>query len=192
KVSAATIDRLLTSIRDSSRIGKLCDITHFYNGKARPDNVDDGLIPIYGGNGILGFTNQYNSEDVTIIIGRVGAYCGSLYIEHKPIWLSDNALCAKSHNKNYMSYLYYLLKSLHLNGKAEGSSQPLLTQTLLNSIEINIPPENLITLFVSLADGWLKKNELNTRQIKILSKLRDTLLPRLMKGKIRIKRVGKL
>ncbi|MBN2541641.1 restriction endonuclease subunit S [bacterium] len=64
---------------------KLGKLLVFGNGKTRPKSA--GEIPIYGGNGIMGYTNQKNYEYETIIIGRVGAYCGSVYYENKPIWV---------------------------------------------------------------------------------------------------------
>jgi len=114
----------------------LGDVIKFGNGEARPNS--DGNYPIYGGNGILGYTSETNYNGETIIIGRVGAYCGSVYYENKPIWISDNALAAKSKNFNDTKYLYYFLLNLQLNLFAEGSSHPLVTQTLLHSIDIEI------------------------------------------------------
>lgn len=72
---------------------QLRDIVCFGNGKARPKA--EGNIPVYGGNGILGYADQFNYDGETIIIGRVGAYCGSVFYENRPIWISDNALAAK-------------------------------------------------------------------------------------------------
>jgi type I restriction enzyme S subunit len=69
---------------------------------------------------------------------------------------------------------------------AEGSSHPLLTQTLLKSIQIILPPEHLIKPFVYQADTWLNKIDKNNKQISILEKLRDTLLPKLMSGEVRV------
>jgi type I restriction enzyme S subunit len=132
---------------DSLGKRKLGDIALFYNGKSRPDDIEKSIIPIYGGNGILGYTDKSNFSGTSIIIGRVGAYCGSLYLENREIWITDNALLSKPKKDNYYYYLFYLLKSLNLNTMAEGSSHPLLTQTLLNSIEINIQSENKILSF---------------------------------------------
>jgi type I restriction enzyme S subunit len=70
---------------------------------------------------------------------------------------------------------------------AEGSSHPLLTQTLLKSIQIILPPEHLIEPFVYQADTWLNKSDKNNKQIRTLEKLRDTLLPKLMSGEVRVK-----
>lgn len=166
--------------------GKLGDVADFNNGKSRPESIEGSVIPIYGGNGILGYTIRLNSEGMSIVIGRVGAYCGSLYIENRPIWITDNALSAKPKDKKYTSYLYYLLKSLNLNQMAEGSSHPLLTQTLLNTIDITIPSDDIITAFCDFADSILMKSFFNKHQICTINKLRDILLPKLMSGEVRV------
>ena len=149
---------------------KLGDVVFFSNGKSRPDT--SGYIPIYGGNGILEYTDQSNNDGETIIIGRVGAYCGSVYYENRPIWVSDNALAAKPKEQYYAKYLYYLLKFSDLNQYAEGSSHPLLTQSLLNSIDIvfcdNIDEQKAIAEVLSSLDD---KIDLLTRQNKTLEDL---------------------
>jgi type I restriction enzyme S subunit len=156
----------------------------FHNGKSRPDEVGD--IPIYGGNGILGYTNKSNYSGRSIIIGRVGAYCGSLFFEENDIWVSDNALLAKPVNDVYTHYLFYLLKSIDLNSMAEGSSHPLLTQTLLKSIEVLTPPTKKVVYFETQLIEFNKKIKSNTQQIRALIQLRDTLLPKLMSGEVRV------
>ena len=118
---------------------KLGEVLIFKNGKKRPS--ENGEIPVYGGNGILGFSNQANNENC-IVIGRVGAYCGSVYYEHGKCWVSDNAICAIPKDENDISFLYYLLKHLELNKKHIGTSQPLLTQEILNSIMCKVPERN--------------------------------------------------
>lgn len=52
-------------------------------------------MSVYGGNGILSYTDKSNAENC-VIIGRVGAYCGSLYLSVEPCWISDNAIKAKA------------------------------------------------------------------------------------------------
>jgi type I restriction enzyme S subunit len=108
----------------------------FKNGKKRPDAL--GEYPVYGGNGILGYSNSYNMEH-GVIIGRVGAYCGSVFYENSRCWVSDNAIMAKARDKTDLKYLYYLLIFLQLNKRHIGTSQPLLTQGILNNIEVNVP-----------------------------------------------------
>ena len=102
----------------------LSNILQFKNGKKRPKDI--GTVPVYGGNGILGYANAGNSKEC-VIIGRVGAYCGSVYFEKNDCWISDNAIGAYARNNTDIVYAYYLLKSQCLNERRIGTSQPLLT-----------------------------------------------------------------
>jgi len=153
---------------------KLSDAVKFGNGKVRPNS--DGTIPVYGGNGILGFGNESNYKDETIVIGRVGAYCGAVYFENKPIWVSDNALSAKPTDISDAKFIFYYLKNLGLNQFAEGSSHPLVTQTLLNSIDIiipsTLPEQKAIAAVLSSLDD---KIDLLHRQNKTLEAMAETL-----------------
>ncbi|MBP1920413.1 restriction endonuclease subunit S [Youngiibacter multivorans] len=115
----------------------LSEYIQFKNGKKRPSGI--GVLPVYGGNGILDYTDSANNEN-SIIIGRVGAYCGSVYYERKSHWVSDNAISAVNKNNSDIGFDYYVLKNLNLNHRHIGTSQPLLTQEILNSIEIKWPP----------------------------------------------------
>ena len=152
----------------------LASLLSFGNGKSRP--LDSGNIPVYGGNGIMSYVSHFNYDHETIIIGRVGAYCGATYYENKPIWISDNALSAKAVGEHNTKYLYYLLKNLDLNQFAEGSSHPLLTQKLLNSIEtktaLNPNEQKSIASVLSSLDD---KIDLLHRQNKTLESLAETL-----------------
>lgn len=118
------------------KIKTLKEVIQFKNGKKRPSI--DGNIPVYGGNGILGYANNSNYERC-IIIGRVVAYCGSVYLEDNKCWVSDNAIAAQPLGENDIRFLYYLLKCLRLNERHIGTSQPLLTQEILNKIECVVP-----------------------------------------------------
>ncbi len=153
---------------------KLDEVIKFGNGKKKP--ITDGKIPIYGGNGILGYSSEANCNNETIIIGRVGAYCGSVYYENNPIWVSDNALSAKPKNNNDTKFLYYFLKNASLNQHAGGSSHPLVTQTLLNSLKyyfcINPKEQKAIAGVLSSLDD---KIDLLHRQNKTLEALAQTL-----------------
>ena len=117
-------------------MNKLSEYVEFKNGKKRPNQC--GEYPVYGGNGILDYANQYNL-DGGVIIGRVGVYCGSVFIENSKCWVSDNAISAKNKANMNRDYLYYLLKALKLNERRIGTSQPLLTQSILNNIEVEVP-----------------------------------------------------
>ena len=154
----------------------LGSIMTFKNGKKRPKTV--GKFPVYGGNGILGYTNEWNNENC-VVIGRVGAYCGSVFREYSKCWISDNAICGISNNDN-IEYLYYLLSSLQLNHRHIGTSQPLLTQEILNNIQVTIPPyvvQNKIALILRSLDD---KIELNDKINENLERQAFALFDRLM------------
>ncbi len=134
----------------------------FKNGKKRPDAK--GNFPVYGGNGILAYTNQYNANNC-VVIGRVGAYCGSVYLSEDRCWVSDNAIIALPKNNADLKYIYYLLSSLYLNKRCIGTSQPLLTQEILNGIETFIPKldnqRKIASVLYSLDEKIEKNNKIN-------------------------------
>ncbi len=161
------------------RLGK---IMSFGAGKTRPESGE--TYPVYGGNGILDYCNYYNNENA-IVIGRVGAYCGTVYYEPDKCWISDNALFAESKNNAHF-YNYYLLKNMNLNTRQIGTGQPLITQSLLNKIKILLAPDWLILKYDRIAFDLLKKQNTLRKQNINLAEQRDMLLPRLMSGKLEV------
>ena len=101
-------------------------------------NMRPGSIPVYGGNGIMGYSNQYNAED-TIIVGRVGAYCGNVLLSKNKCWVSDNAISVVAKNQVHTDFLYYLMLTLDLHNQHIGAVQPLMTQDIIGRFEVKIP-----------------------------------------------------
>ena len=154
----------------------LGDIIQFGNGKSRPKI--SGSYPVYGGNGILDYVDTYNAENI-VAIGRVGAYCGSVYIETQKCWISDNAISAKSKLCEYEYYDYFLLKLLNLFNYHVGTGQQLLTQEILNRIIIPKPNIDDITRFNQVANQLFKTILANDVEIKRLIELKGIVLSRL-------------
>ena len=146
---------------------RLKEVINFQNGKKKPNT--SGNIPIYGGNGILGFTNKSNAKLDNIIIGRVGAYCGCVYKNDDECWVSDNAIVGHVNNGFNYKYIYYKLKSLNLNKLHIGSSHPLMTQDILKDIEIDMPKLEIQTKIGNILNLLDEKIELN-------NKINDNLL----------------
>jgi type I restriction enzyme S subunit len=119
---------------------KLEALVTFSNGRSSPDRFEDGAFPVYGSNGLIGLANEVNAPAQSIVIGRVGSYCGSVHFSWTECWVTDNAIRATAKGNNDSSFLYYLLKHLDLNNWRSGSGQPLLNQATLNSIEVSVPP----------------------------------------------------
>ena len=138
----------------------ISEITQMSNGKKRPNNV--GQIPVYGGNGIMDYVSLYNQED-TIVIGRVGAYCGCVYLAEGKSWVSDNAISVKNSDCVDLYYLYYLLKNLDLNHHHIGAAQPLMTQDVIGRISIQIPNLDTQRQIAQILRSLDQKIELNNR-----------------------------
>lgn len=149
----------------------LGEFIDFKNGKAIKQS--SGKIPIYGGNGILGYTDVSNYEN-TIIIGRVGAYCGSVHMEKNSCWVSDNAIAGIVSQEKDLKFFYYLLKSLGLNSKQIGSSQPLITQTMLKNmvvdIELDLQKQKLISGFLDNIDQKIALNNQINEELEAMAK----------------------
>lgn len=157
------------------RIGTLGEFAVFKNGKAVQSI--NGEIPVYGGNGIVGGHNSHNAINV-IVIGRVGTNCGNIQIEREKCWINDNAMLAVS-KEGALYYLYWLLNTLSLNSKSEGSSQPLLTQTILTQIDCVIPNSNTIQRFDKIAEVIEIENIQKRKEIGVLIELQSLLLSKL-------------
>jgi type I restriction enzyme S subunit len=116
---------------------RLGDITIMRNGKKRSNT--QGTYPVYGGNGIMDYADCYNAEN-TIIVGRVGAYCGNVYQCKNKCWVSDNAISVSANELVDDNYLYYLMSSLDFHHHHIGGAQPLITQDIIGGFEIYLPP----------------------------------------------------
>ncbi|MCI0147536.1 restriction endonuclease subunit S [Paraburkholderia sediminicola] len=119
-----------------TKLGTLID---FANGRTSPERSEKGRWPVYGSNGPIGAADETNSKEETIVIGRVGSYCGSVYFSPTRCWVTDNAIRGTAKGDNSPSFLFYLLKHLNLNNWRSGSGQPLINQATLNAIDVHIP-----------------------------------------------------
>ncbi|MFI3186508.1 MAG: restriction endonuclease subunit S [Methylococcaceae bacterium] len=111
----------------------------FKNGKSSPDREKVGSSAVFGSNGIIGYVNQTNAPENSLIVGRVGSYCGSVYHSRDKSWVTDNAIMGLPKFNNESEFWYFLLIKLELNNYRSGSGQPLLNQATLNSIPIKVP-----------------------------------------------------
>lgn len=114
------------------------DIFKWSSGK--PIEPEGGSIPVYGSNGVIGYTNKARYKN-KIILGRVGAYCGSVNYCEGDFNATDNTLITTCDTGIIeYRYAYYLLKLFNLNKYAGGAAQPLITQSILKHLKCDIPP----------------------------------------------------
>ena len=150
---------------------RLGDVMSFANGTSSPERSADSLYPVYGSNGIIGKSNEVNADANTIVIGRVGSYCGSLHFSNENCWITDNAIRAKAVGENDSKFFLYLLQSLGLNEWRSGSGQPLLNQTILSSIPTALPPLPTQRAIAHVLGTLDDKIELNRRMNETLEEM---------------------
>ena len=118
----------------------------FSSGKFldKNDRVFEGY-PAYGGNGIAWKSRNYLIDNPTIIIGRVGAYCGNVRTTHGKVWISDNAIYIKEFkNLDFnLVFLLELMKVIDFSRFADFSGQPKITQKPLEKQKYILPPLSL-------------------------------------------------
>ena len=152
------------------RLDKAGNFIKFKNGKPiKPGGT--GIYPVYGSNGIIGMSDEYREEN-SVIIGRVGAYCGSVQFCRGRYWASDNTIVASpKDNDTDVVFLYYVLKNANLNRWSGGAAQPLMTQTVIKEIELPHPDISIQRKIASILSAYDDLIENNTRRIQILEEM---------------------
>jgi type I restriction enzyme S subunit len=152
-----------------------CDTTlgsvlAFYNGKTiRPGSR--GRYPVYGSNGVIGGCDEYRFDDA-IIIGRVGAYCGSIAYCRGKFWASDNTIVAKPRlTRSSVRFFAYLLAAMDLNRHAGGAAQPLVTQMTLKALPTRVPHEKDQHRIAAILCAYDDLIQNNMRRIAVLQEL---------------------
>ena len=138
------------------------------------------------------FLSKSVLEGGEIIISNVGDV-GSVFLcpkLEKPMTLGNNIILLRP-KKDYLTfYLYMLFKGgigQHLiDGVTGGSAQRKFNKTDFKSIKLMIPPVNILIKFDRIVKPIFSKIEENRDEISRLTSLRDTLLPKLMSGELKI------
>ena len=149
------------------------DLFSWTSGK--PVTPTGGQIPVYGSNGIIGYASEakYNNK---IILGRVGAYCGSVAYCDSEFDATDNTLITTCNTAKILyKYAYYLLVQFNLNKYAGGAAQPLITQGLLNHLKCDIPTIDQQQRVVDCLSAYDNLIEVNNKRIKALEQMAENL-----------------
>lgn len=126
------------------------DLFIFSSGKGlEQDKRTKEGIPVYGGNGIAWYTDKALIDYDTIVIGRVGAYCGNVKIIEEPVWITDNAIYIKKFKKDVydIKFLYNMMNNIDFSRYAQRSGQPKITQDPLKNYLYIVPPKKEQILF---------------------------------------------
>ncbi|MFJ7306717.1 restriction endonuclease subunit S [Peribacillus frigoritolerans] len=162
-------------------------------GLTQKNMIDTGLYPVYGGNGICGRHNDYNVEDNTVIIGRVGYYCGAVHITYEKSWVTDNALIV-TYDKNLVTkeWLEIILTATNLKGTASATAQPVISGKKIYPLSLLIPPikEQLFIYdrYKEFIDKVNLYGELESKRVQLYSnfpfRLEKSILQYAMQGKL--------
>ncbi|MCF6439872.1 N-6 DNA methylase [Pseudoalteromonas luteoviolacea] len=132
--------------------------------------LDKGKYPVYGGNGIIGYYDEYIHSGEFILVGRVGALCGNVHYVKGCISVTNNSMILKciETERVHPPYLARLLSNLNLRGLASGTAQPHLTVSKIKNIEIKLPPiteQIKIEDLLSMLDQELEQHDLLIEQL---------------------------
>jgi len=173
--------------QDEWEDGVLGDLVEFKYGKGLKKSIRTGEgFPVVGSSGIVDFHSDYLVEGPGIVTGRKGTLGKVIYLSENffPI---DTTFYIKSKNISpNLYYEYFLLKTIGFENMNTDSAVPGLNRNNALSMEVIVPSQSAITHFNNIVHPLFEKILSNKNQIQTLKKLRDTLLPKLMSGKVRV------
>ena len=106
----------------------------------KADEIDiTGDYPVYGGNGLRGYTSTYNYDGEYALIGRQGALCGNMNYSVGKAYFTEHAVVVKADENNDTRFLYYMLDTMNLGQYSDQSAQPGLAVNKLVKLENQFP-----------------------------------------------------
>lgn len=186
---AETIYRqwFIEEAKEDWKDGTLGDIIDLNYGKSLKEELRTGKgYPVVGSSGIVGYHSEYLVERPGIVIGRKGTLGVVVYLKDNFFPIDTTYYVTPKESSLLPYYNYCLLKSINFEELNSDSAVPGLNRNIALAWEIKIPPINKIIEFNNWSLDFFKKIESNQEQIQILTQLRDTLLPKLMSGEIKV------
>ena len=161
------------SERKEYTIGEIC--SRFSSGKSiKASQISaEGLYPVYGGNGLRGFTDTFNFDGECSIIGRQGAYCGNVRYFKGKAFMTEHAIVAvvnENHNNGYVSNLLSMMNLAQYQGQ---SAQPGLSVSTLSKITIKLPDlatQEQCFNVLNLIDQKIQINNQINQELEAMSK----------------------
>ena len=154
---------------------RIKDIAFLQSGNSitAMDIAEEGKYPVYGGNGLRGYTNNYTNDGDYVLIGRQGALCGNINYAYGKFYATEHAVVVYTKNEEITYWLGETLKAANLNRLSMTAAQPGLAVSTLNIQFIPYPPKKeRIRIANYLAE---KCTEIDT-QVSLLTSKRDAYL----------------
>ena len=181
-------------VPESWELNSCGQIFNLTSGRKRPTTLseepyDERPFPVLGGNGVMGFADEWFLDaPQTLVIGRVGEYCGAVHVTSGKVWITDNALYAKEWLREdaELKFVSSFLEYFDLNRFKRMAGQPLVTQGLINEHYVPLPGISEQRETVAILDAIDRKIDLHRRKRAVLEELFKALLHKLMTGEIRV------
>lgn len=99
-----------------------------------------GTVPVFGGNGVTGYHDVANVDEPTLVLGRVGYYCGSIHITPPSAWVTDNAFKVRFDRESLnMRFLALVLQSCDLRQDSGATAQPVISGRKVYPTKVGVP-----------------------------------------------------
>lgn len=169
------------------KVGTMGEIFELQRGFDLPASTrTNGKYPVIAASGFNGFHNEYKNKAHGVTTGRSGVLGNVFYIQ-EPFWALNTSLFVKDFKIGHPIFTFFLLKTIDLKSYNGGSAVPTLNRSDVHKIEVVIPPISNINRFSAFAKDVFELIHSNEKEIQSLINIRDSLLPKLMKGEITIK-----
>jgi type I restriction enzyme S subunit len=150
---------------------------------------DSAPYPVYGGGGFNGRYTRFLFEEPKIVIGRVGARCGCVFVTEPKAWVTDNALyLTEISDELDSSYLVHALTTLDLRQQANQAAQPVVSQKKINPMRIPVPSlteqRRIVAELDALQAGVDALKRLQAETAAELNALLPAILDKAFKGEL--------
>lgn len=150
----------------------LGDLLTFQRGHDLPKSeMQSGEYPVVGSNGIIGFHNEFTTNEPSVTIGRSGNV-GNPFIYYGKTWSHNTTLYVKDFKGNDPVFIYYFLKTMDLSNYAGGSAVPTLNRNHIHTLPIRIPlnsqVQKKIGSLLKLFDDKIAENNSINENLAIL------------------------
>lgn len=151
---------------------------------------EDGMYPVYGGNGFRGYYDRFTHDGHYVLIGRQGALCGNINYASGKFWASEHAILCTLKDGFSTKWFGELLKIMNLNQYSVSAAQPGLSVENIRVLFIPMPPTEEQTSIVSYIEakcGTIDKiTEKLRKQIELYKEYRTALIANAVTGKIKV------
>jgi type I restriction enzyme S subunit len=172
---------------EAEKLGNLLEVKYGKDHK----KLNDGSIPVFGSGGLMRLADASLHLGESVLIPRKGTLSNIMYLNEE-FWTVDTMFYTLPKVKFVLKYAFYFLRTLDFASMNVGSAVPSMTTNVLNELPTILPGDLVRELFDSELTFYFRKKAACDAQSATLTKLRDTLLPKLISGELRIPDAEKL